>query len=121
MLCKREKKVETIREFVSHHLDLVLFVIAAAVFVILAVNVIKRARKIDRDGVETDAVVSRIDENYDPDLNESTYTIVVKYKDDSGEIIESPMALDPSERYEAGQKVRIKYIPGLHQQVRLVK
>ncbi len=47
--------------------------------------------------------------------------IVVKYRDDKGETIESPMALDPSERYEVGQKVRIKYIPGLHQQVRPVK
>lgn len=113
--------MEAIRGFVSLHLDLVLFAIAAVVFVILAANVIRRARKIDRDGVETDAVVSRIDENYDPDLNESTYTIVVKYRDDNGETIESPMALDPSERYEVGQKVRIKYIPGLHQQVRPVK
>jgi hypothetical protein len=113
--------MEGISGFASQHLDLMLFLIAAVVFAVLAVNAVRRARKIEKDGIETDAVVSRIDENNDPDLQKSSYTIIVKYRDDKGEIIESPMALDPSARYEVGQKLRIKYIPGLHKQVRPVE
>ena len=116
----RRETMEAIKEFVTSHLELVIGTLAVIVFVIQAVNAHKKAKRIDNEGIETGAVVSRIDETYDPDLNESSYTIYVRYTDDKGESVESPMALDPSEKYTVGQEVRIKYVPGIRNMVRPV-
>ena len=113
--------MEAIKEFVTQHLELVIGAVVVLVFAIQGINALKKAKKIDKEGVETDAVVCRIDETFDPDNNDTSYTIIARYRDENGEIIESPMALNPSERYEVGQEVRIKYVPGIRNMVRPVK
>ena len=45
----------------------------------------------------------------------------VEYRDETGELRESPMSLLNSVEYGTGEKVRIKYIPGEHKLVRPVK
>ena len=108
-------------DFIANHLELVFGIIAVTVFAILCVRAVKRAHRIDREGIETDAVVSAVKEHFDPDLIDSTYTTYVTYTDRDGRTVESPMTLEDSVSYEIGDKVRIKYIPGDTKMVRPVE
>lgn len=81
----------------------------------------QKSKKIDAKGTETDAVVSRVVESWDPDTASSSYTTYVEYRDETGELRESPMSLSSTVEFGTGEKVRIKYIPGEHKLVRPVK
>ena len=116
----RREAMEAIKEFVTSHLELVIGALVVIVFAIQGVNALKKAKKIDKEGIETGAVVSRIDETYDPDTNDSNYTVYVRYTNDKGESVESPLGVNPSEKYTVGQEVRIKYVPGIRNMVRPV-
>lgn len=109
------------KEFFLEHLELIVGAITVAVFAFEAVRTLRKAGKIDREGIETDAEVSRIDEIYDPDTSSSSYTTYVRYTDADGNTLESPMDLSSDIRYSTGDRVRIKYIPGDHSIVREVK
>lgn len=105
----------------QNHFELIVGIIVAVVFCVMAYRAIKKAKKVDREGIETDAVVSSIKEHFDPDNLSSSYTAYVQYRDGSGGLVESPMAITSDMKYAIGDSVRIKYIPGDHALVREVK
>jgi hypothetical protein len=106
------------KEFLASHLELIVGIITVGVFAAEMVRLIIKARKIDREGIETDAEVSRIDEVYDPETVSSSYTTYVRYTDRDGQTLESAMDLSPGILYSVGDRVRIKYIPGERELVR---
>lgn len=93
----------------------VIFVIARVVLTL------RKAKKIDREGIETDAVVSKIVESRDVEASSSSYTTYVKYMDRDGNTLESPMAFTVRPEHAEGDEVRIRYIPGDKKLVREVK
>ncbi len=107
-------------DLISRHMGLII-IAAVVIFVLRAARVLLKARKIDREGIETDAVVSRVEEEWDPDTASSTYMTYVRYRDENGEYRESPMALTSSPSYEEGERVRIRFVPGDDELVRAVR
>ena len=107
-------------DFIRAHFGLIIGIIVVAVFAIQAANAIKKAKKIDRDGIETDGIVSRIAEVYDPENLSSSFTTYIKYKDRDGNEIESPAVLSRDVEYAVGDRVRVKYMPGDRKMARIV-
>ena len=108
-------------EFLSKHMEWIFGAAVILVFLFQAGRMLKKAKKIDREGIETDAVVSRNEEYWDPDTAGTSYTAYVTYKNEKGERTESPMTLTGDMQYAIGDKVRIRYIPGDEELVRPVK
>ena len=72
---------------------------------------------INENGIETDAVVSRITDNgtqEDIDIN-----VYVRYRTEDGEEIEGVLS-NPRANMEEGQPVRIKYHPKFKNNARLI-
>ena len=107
------------KAFLSDHFELILGIIAVSVFAFQAFRILKKAKKIDEQGIVTDAVVSRIEEIYDPDAASSSYVTYVEYRDENQELRETPMSLDAYTQYAEGTKVKIRFIPGDHELVRI--
>ncbi len=105
-------------EFVSEYFEWILVFIVVGVFAFQAARLLKKAKKIDSEGILTDAVVTRVAELWDPDTASSSYTTYVEYREENGEVRESPLSLTQDVKYEAGDRVRIRYIPGEHTLVR---
>lgn len=72
---------------------------------------------INENGIETDAVVSRVSEDMSQDL--SDFTVYVKYRIEDGEEVEGVIS-NPRTDLEEGQQVRIKYHPKYKNNARLV-
>lgn len=72
---------------------------------------------INENGIETDAVVSRVSEDMSQDL--SDFTVYVKYRTEDGEEVEGVIS-NPRTDLEEGQQVRIKYHPKYKNNARLV-
>lgn len=113
--------MQEIKEFLTQNLTWIIPVVAVVVFAIKAVTTLKKAKRIDAEGVETDAVVSKVVEQYDPEYNSSSYTTYVEYKDEDGVRRESPIAVTSRVEYEKGDQVRIRFIPGDYKMVRPAK
>ena len=96
-------------------------IIMWAVFLIVIVVGILVSRKIKKgineDGIETDAVVSRVSEDMSQDL--SDFTVYVKYRTEDGEEVEGVIS-NPRTDLEEGQQVRIKYHPKYKNNARLL-
>ncbi len=96
-------------------------IIMWAVFLIVIVGGILVSRKIKKgineDGIETDAVVSRVLEDMSQDL--SDFTVFVKYRTEDGEEVEGVIS-NPRLDLEEGQQVRIKYHPKYKNNARLL-
>ncbi len=105
-------------EFLREHIELVFGIVLIGAFCIRAFVVLKKARRIDREGIETWGTVSRIDVTFDPDTVSESYVTYVTYQDENGETFEDPMALTSVPEYEEGQRMRIRYVPGEHELVR---
>lgn len=92
-----------------------------AVFLIVIVAGMLVSRKlkksINENGIETDAVVSRVSEDMSQDL--SDFTVYVKYRIENGEEVEGIIS-NPRADLEEGQRVRIKYHPKYKNNARLV-
>ena len=85
----------------------------AAAAIIGIVFTVKRYLKIKNNGVETDAVVSRIKEvesaNNDGS-HDMSYVYYVKYQNEAGETVEAKLSSAP--RFTTvGTQLRIKYLP----------
>lgn len=92
-----------------------------SMFAVSLSKLLKRAHRIDGDGIETDGVISRIEEDLttaDGGIG-STYTYV-SYVDETGTRREGALSIGGGP-YEVGQGIRIKYIPGEYDMVRKVK
>ena len=108
-------------EFIKEHMELIFGIVVVGLFLFKAVTALMKARKIDEEGQETDAVVSRIEENWDPDGASSTYTTYVKYHDENGAVRESPVSMSATVEYQEGEQIRIRFIPGHYDLVRAVR
>ena len=77
----------------------------------------KMKKDINENGIETDAVVSRIVEDSEPDSLD--YMVYVRYCTQDGEETEGVLS-NPRRDLEEGQQVRIKYHPKFKGNARLV-
>lgn len=66
-------------------------------------------RKIKRDGLDAEAVVSRYTVSTDSD-GDDTYTWYAEYRTLEGETVEGTVA-NPKKGIEVGRRMRIKYLP----------
>ena len=91
------------------------------VFLAVIAGIILVSRRIKNDiyenGIETDAVVSRITD--DGTLEDIDINIYVKYRTENGEVIEGVLS-NPRSDLEEGQHVRIKYHPKYKSNARLI-
>ncbi|MCR5795219.1 MAG: hypothetical protein K6G61_07765 [Solobacterium sp.] len=107
--------------WISDHIELLLCAFAVCIFAFRLFTVLKKAKKIDAEGIVTDAVVSRVEEFYDPDTASDSYTTYVVYTDEEGVQRESAMALTQDAEYEEGMHVRIRYLPSEKDMVRIAE
>ena len=94
-------------------LKYVLFGAVIALIIGFIVYSAVRNNKIRKNGIEADAVVSRIDENERSDGDGSLdviYTHYVTYQAQDGQTIEAKLDHAPG-RTRVGDRVRIKYLP----------
>ena len=104
-------------------LKYVLIGAAAVVVVGLAVYSFLRNNKIRKEGVEADAVVSRIEEQESANSDgsfDTTYTYYVNYRTQDGQTVEAKLNRAPV-RTRVGDQVRIKYLPEKPKYALLVK
>ena len=96
-------------------------IIMWTVFILICAAIIltsKRMKKqIEENGIETEAVVSRITDSGEPD--EISINYYVTYTTQDGEEIEGILS-NPRSDLEIGQKVKIKYHPKYKENARLV-
>lgn len=91
----------------------VLIAVVVIVLIVGAVFTTSRNSAIQKNGVEADAVVSRIksDDTQDADGHTTiTYTYFVQYQTREGETIEARLGNEPKNLF-VGSKLRIKYLP----------
>ena len=87
--------------------------IAVAVVVGIIIFTVMRNNAINKNGIETDAVVSRIDEDTSSDGDGSistTYTYYVSYQTEDGTVVEAKLGKAPH-NIRQGMQLRIKYLP----------
>lgn len=103
-----------------------LYAIIAAAVVLVAVGVffvVKRYTAIKKNGVEVDAVVSRIKEvetRNDDGSFDTTYTYYVKFKTQDGQEVEARLGSAPRFTRQ-GDVLRVKYLPEKPKYAILVK
>ena len=91
----------------------ILFGAVAALIIGFVIYTVIRNGKIRKNGVEADAVVSRIEEEQtvsSEDVVDYTYTHYVTYLNPQGETVEAKLDHAPG-RIRVGDTVRIKYLP----------
>ena len=97
-------------------------VVIAAVIIGVIFN-FKRSKAINENGIEVDAVVSRIKETEGEDSDGNTefsYTYYVKYKNEQGETVEAKLGNPPRFLME-GKQPRVKYLKEKPKYVLMVK
>ncbi len=109
------------KEFFTQHLDLVLAFVGACVFVFFLVKTIKKAKKIDREGIVASAVVSRVEEDRDVESASTSYLTYVTFTDRDGTAREAVMARTLKPEHTEGEELYIKYLPGDYKMVREFK
>ncbi len=107
--------------FLSEHFMLIIITAGVLIFVIKLVSLLKRAKRIDQNGIETDAVVSRVEKDLETDTSGSSFYTYVQYKDERGNVRESCMSMSSDMQFEVGDRIRIKFIPGEYDMVREAK
>ncbi|MBQ8954371.1 MAG: DUF3592 domain-containing protein [Clostridia bacterium] len=83
----------------------------------------KRSKAINENGIEADAVVSRVKEiekDNDDGSQEYEYEYFVKYKTQSGETVEAKLG-NPPRFLTEGKQLRVKYLPEKPKYVLMVK
>lgn len=101
----------------------VIIPVVAVVAIIAIVFTVKRYMAIKKNGVETDAVVSRIKEvetHNDDGSFDTSYTYYVKFTTQDGQVVEAKLGGAPRFTRE-GDQLRIKYLPEKPKNVILVK
>ena len=97
--------------------------VAVVVVAIVAVYTILRNKKINENGIEADAVVSRIDTDTQTDADGSVSTnetYYVDYQNAEGEIVTAKLG-NPPFGAVVGTTIRVKYLPEKPKYVRRVK
>ena len=73
----------------------------------------QRSKKIKQNGVEANAVVSRVKEIETEETDgsrDTRYEYFVKYKNQAGETVEAKLG-NPPRFLQEGQQLRVKYLP----------
>ncbi len=109
------------KEFLTQHFEFLFAAVALCVFAVAVVRLLKKAKRIDREGLVADAVVSGFRESYDSETHSRSYTTMVRFTDRDGVKRECPMSVSSEIEYEVGQELRIKYLPDDWKMVRPVK
>lgn len=86
----------------------IMIVVFVASIVAIVVFTARRNKAIKENGIETNAVVSSIEEDADPDSN--SYTYYVTYRTLDGQTVEARVNRLP-DNINVGEEVRIKYLP----------
>ena len=97
--------------------------VAVVVVAIVAVYSILRNKKINENGIEVDAVVSRIDTDTQTDSDGSVSTnetYYVEYQNAEGQIVTAKLG-NPPFGAAVGTAMRVKYLPEKPKYVRRVK
>ena len=96
---------------------IILWVVFLAVIAVGALVSRSMKKGINEDGIEADAVVSRVSEDMSQDL--SDFTVYVRYRTKDGEEVEGVLS-NPRTDMKEGEQVRIKYHPKFKNNARLV-
>ena len=102
------------------------YIIIAAIVIAVAVGFVfnyKRSKAINENGIEVDAVVSRvreIEKDNDDGDHEYEYEYFVTYKTQSGETVEAKLG-NPPRFLTEGKQLRVKYLPEKPKYVLMVK
>ena len=93
-----------------------LFIILAMIILgIIIISIIlfmlKREKNIEKNGIEVDAVVTKVTDSYDNDSRIRIYTSYVKYIGDDNNEHESKI-INISTNYSYGKKLKVKFLPG---------
>ena len=90
----------------------VFIAVVVIALVVAAVFTIKRNNAIQKNGVEADAVVSRIEdqETENDGRREVNYIYYVQYQTRDGKTVEAKLGNEPAHLF-VGSKLRIKYLP----------
>ena len=90
----------------------VLIAVVVIALVAAAVFTIKRNNAIQKNGIEADAVVSRIEEQETENdgRREVNYIYYVQYQTQDGKTVEAKLGNEPAHLF-VGSKLRIKYLP----------
>ena len=95
-------------------MEYIIIVGIVAIIVVAIIYTFMVRHKIKKEGIETEGVVSRIEESesYDSDTGaiSTTYTYYVLYKDQNGSEIEARLA-NPKNKLKEGSKLKMKYLP----------
>ena len=98
---------------------ILLFIVAGGIWAFIF------SQKIKREGIETEAVVSRIKKNvWTEETGPDTVTLeyYVSYTNQEGQTVEAVLSHVPKKRYlEEGSRVKIKYLPSRQDYVVLEK
>ena len=101
----------------------VIIAVVAVAAVIAIIFTVKRYTAIKKNGVEADAVVSRIKEvenTLDDGTTDTRYTYYVKFTTQDGQFVEAKLGGAPRFTRE-GDRLRIKYLPEKPKNVILIK
>ena len=88
--------------------------ILVAVLAVVFVITVLRNRQIRKNGIETDAVVSRIEEHDHRDSDggiSTTYSYYVTYIDQAGNPQEAILSKVLQSRYRVGEELSVQYLP----------
>ena len=96
---------------------IIMWAVFAAVIAVIMLVSRKIKNEIKENGLETDAVVSRISDDGSPD--EIDINVYVRYRTETDEEIEGVLS-NPRTDLQIGQRVRIKYHPKYTGNARLV-
>ncbi|MBQ1398699.1 MAG: hypothetical protein IIY89_09395 [Clostridia bacterium] len=100
-------------------INIAILVAMVVVLVIVAVYCILRNKKINEYGIEADAVISRIDTDYDSEGSPSEIYFV-DYVNAEGQTVTAKLGNPPANAYQ-GMPMRIKYLPEKPKFVRRMK
>lgn len=91
---------------------LIIVSIAIILFMIIIINIaLKREKEIEVKGIETDAIVSKVEY----DVEYQRYTAYVKYIGDDEK--EHEAIINVATNFPYGRKIRIKFLPGKYSYV----
>ena len=93
--------------------DKIMIAVFFAVFLTLLLYTILRGRKILKNGIEAEAVVSQIKESESTDADGVTttdYIYFVNFQNEKGEIVEARLG-NPPRSAVVGTQINIKYLP----------
>lgn len=89
---------------------LAMSVLGIIIFILIHIN-LKQEKNIEEHGIEVDAVVTKVTDNYDPDTSVRTYITFVKFMGDDNNEHEARL-INVSKSFPYGRKMKIKFLPG---------